>query len=355
MATQIQYDAQVEHPRDHRVDALIDGTVVEVRFEPKESSRLRGAFMEMAQIAMSKDVRSVLLVIVEPVITDDRIRAEWESAKGVMRGEVRDRLAVVVIRQGQYSGFPDTPPQEMRPLIEEVIQNVAARTRFRHPRYLGTYHDILHILIHQWLRRTGPVQIQWLAAAAGCTYPTVATALERLKHCLHRTSDRRVELRYFPREEWARLVANSDDVRMTARFVDTSGQPRSAESLLRRLERLKREDLAIGGVWGAKHYFPDLDLVGHPRLDISLHCPRREVDWSFVQQLDPALTRAKSRDESPRLVVHLVHRAESLFEKDKSGNYWADPVECLLDLHESRLEPQAQEFLNSFRALTDKE
>ena len=42
----------------------------------------------------------------------------------------------------------------------------------------------------------------------------------------------------------------------------------------------------------------------------------------------------------------IIRRKDSLFETNPLGIAWADPVECLLDLHEMRLEPQALEFLN---------
>jgi hypothetical protein len=157
-------------------------------------------------------------------------------------------------------------------------------------------------------------------------------------------------LRVFPRDEWARLVALADEVRGTVRFVDQSGQRRAPESLLRRLQQLQRDDIAVGGVWGAKHYHAALDLVGNPRLDVSIHSPNKAANLDFVAQLDPALARAARRAQAPSLVVHVVRRAASLFERDGSGGLWADPVECLLDLHEARLEDQALEFLRSFPA-----
>jgi hypothetical protein len=48
-------------------------------------------------------------------------------------------------------------------------------------------------------------------------------------------------------------------------------RPRSPEVLLQRLSELNRSDIAVGGVLGARHYFPGLDLVGTPRLDLVVH------------------------------------------------------------------------------------
>ena len=187
----------------------------------------------------------------------------------------------------------------------------------------------------------------------GC-YPTVREALRRLGSVIKRQSDRRFELAYFPRDEWSGLVAVSNQARSTVRFADRSGQPRSPEAHLRRLEKLRVPNLAVAGVFGAKHFYPDLDLVGSPRLDLSFHCPGRHADLSFVERLDPALAKTEDTREPVSLVLHFVRRGTSLFELRPDGLLWADPVECLLELHDARLEPQAREFLNSFPAARGK-
>lgn len=45
------------------------------------------------------------------------------------------------------------------------------------------------------------------------------------------------------------------------------------------------------------------------------------------------------------IVVHTLYRAKPFFTETKDGTLYADEVECLLDLHEARLEQQALEFL----------
>jgi hypothetical protein len=171
-----------------------------------------------------------------------------------------------------------------------------------------------------------------------------ASVLEKLEKYLIRHSDRRVELKAFPKDEWSRLVANADKVRQTLRFSDHSGQPRSIESLVSRFERVRTDDIAVGGVLGTRRLFPGLDLIGTPRLDLTIHCPTRKPELRFLRQLDPALKPAHY-DAPARLVIHTLRYPHSFFEKAPDGSVWADPVECLLDLHEMRLESQAAEFL----------
>jgi hypothetical protein len=205
------------------------------------------------------------------------------------------------------------------------------------------------LLLHRLLTSGEPVTSEWLARTAGCSYPAVARALRPLGSLLERRSDRSVVLRWFPKEEFARLVAVADRARSTVRFADQSGQPRSVESHLHRLEKLNPPSLAIGGVLGAKHYYPELDLVGTPRLDLSLHCPGQRMNLDFVEKLDPALKRVEDPLAPANLVVHAMRQADAQFIPRDGGLAWADPVECLFDLHEARLEMQAAQFLEALQ------
>jgi hypothetical protein len=189
------------------------------------------------------------------------------------------------------------------------------------------------------------VTLHWLGVTAGYSYPTVANAIANLGSLIERRSDRRIFLRWMPRDQIARMVAISDTARGTVRFVDRSSQPRTPEEHLRRLETLRlSQNLAIGGVLGARHYFPNLDLVGTPRLDLSQHGGGWHPDLRFIEKLNPALKRVDDPLEPATVVVHQIGHAKSLFTSRDEGLQWADPVECLLDLYEARLDAQANQF-----------
>jgi hypothetical protein len=204
-------------------------------------------------------------------------------------------------------------------------------------------------LLLEWLKGDKPITAEYLTRSSGYSYPTVAKVLQSLGSLVERQSDRRVSLRWFPKDEFARMLATSDRARSVVRFTDRSGQPRPFESHLRRLEKLDPPRVAIGGVLGAKHYVPDLDLVGIPRLDISLHCPGQQMDLWFIDELDPALKRVSDPLEPASLVVHAVRHENPYFEARENGLSWADPVECLMDLNEARLEKQAVQFLDALQ------
>jgi hypothetical protein len=339
----LQYERRLSESPLLQVDAQYGNTILEVRHDIKEVKRLRGTFLEMAEFAAADLEKKVVLILPEPLVSDERIREEWTAFTGVVRTELLPRLIITIRRGSEYIGIPEAPAAHLHPVIDEVIQHIAAKVS-RTPRGSETYYDILRILIHQWMRQAGPMTAKWIGDTAGCSYPTVAAALDRLEKYLTRQADRRVELRSFPRDEWSRFVANADHIRGTRRYADRSGQPRSIDSLLTRVQRAKPKGVAIGGVPGAKRFFAALDLVGTPRLDLTIQSRRREPDLGFLRQLDPALYPAE-KDEPARLVVHLLHQPVVFFETDAAGALWADPVECLLDLHELRLEAQATDFL----------
>ncbi len=210
---------------------------------------------------------------------------------------------------------------------------------------------ILKLLIHRWLTSGGAVTADWLAKTGGCSYPAVARALRPLGGLVERTSNRRIVLRWFPKDEFARLVAVSDRARSTVRFADPSGQPRSIEAHIRRLEEIAPPGLAIGGVLGALHSFPALNIVGSPRLDLSVHCPGKHLNLDFIKALDPALKPVTDPLQPATLVIHAVRHADPLFVPRQEGLAWADPVECLLDLHEARLDMQASQFLDHLQSI----
>jgi len=287
-----------------------------------------------------------LLVLPGLELTQKRLMVEQEKALKAFRPEIIQRFHLVLVERGEYINLPARFSSSDKMRLDQLIKEQTVRYGERLPRIDG-YYVILKLLVFQWLKNEPPVTAKWLSDKSGYSYPTVAKALTRLADGIKKHSDRRIELKSFPRDEWARLLAVSDQVRSTTRFIDVSGQPRPAGALMRRLRETGRSDIAIGGVHGARRYYPELDLVGSPRLDLIVHCPLGAVNLDFVNRLDPGLARVEGAGKPAHLAVHVVRSRDSFFEKGKDDLFWADPVECLLDLHDERLEPQALEFLNN--------
>ena len=305
---------------------------------------VRTALLQLAYAMRERPETAGFLVLPEVGVTRKRLEEEWRLAASVLRPDLLQRVTICIGEEDRFIGIPRDPDAET-----QVILSKAVRAEYPLASSPVTRSDsnfvITKVLLHQWLTDGKAVTTNWLAKTSGYSYPTVASTLHHLGSLIERESDRRIRLRSFPREEFARMLAVSDRARSTVRFADLSGQSRSVESHLRRLEKLGPANVGIGGVLGAKHYHSDLDLVGTPRLDISLHCPGKQMDLHLIETLDPALKRVEDPRAPANLVVHAVHHAESLFRPREDGLSWADPVECLLDLYEARLEAQANEFL----------
>lgn len=286
------------------------------------------------------------LLLPRPGITRARLDEEWRRAAAILQTEILHRVAICIPTENdRFDGVPAPPPEDVVRWLGELVQREAAQPADRLQRVDYEF-VIVKLLIHQWLTRRRPVATSWLSTAAGCSYPTVARVLKSLGNLVERQSDRSVSLAYFPRPEFARLVANSERQRSTIRFVDRSGQPRTPGEHLRRLEALQPVGVAIGGVLGARHYLPGLDLVGTPRLDLSIHCPGRRVDLGLIRSLDPALHREDDPQRPANVVVHAVRHADPLFSPREGGLAWADPVECILDLYEARLDAQGAQLID---------
>ena len=221
----LRFECPIENFPGFRADAVLGDTVFEVIVESKDARRLRTALIEMARVATADNVRRVILVLEEPTITESRLHAEWKGAASVIRPEIFARLSLAIHQSGKWTGIPVPPAPDELSVLEEILQHEISRRPISASRSSEAHHEILRILVHQWLLGKGPIAVNSLMEISGTSHPTVARALERFDHYLKRHSDRSVELRIFPREDWARLLAVSDDVRGTVKRSTSPGGP----------------------------------------------------------------------------------------------------------------------------------
>ena len=326
----------------YRPDFRLDDTNIEVKSDIHSFRNLRAALLQLAYYIAEAPKERGVLVLTNPRITDTALRKEWRMVELSLRPEILMRLDLAVRRKGEIVTITGKLPASLASQLPEYVEQEARSTLYRAPQ---SSHAILLVLLNQWLLRKGPMTTQWLIQTVGCSYPTAAIALRRLKHAIKRLSDRRLQLWGFPMEEWQHVVANREHAQPTLHYADRSRQRRGAESLLHRASSLDRDDIAVGGVIAARHYYPEFDLRGTPRLDLTLHSPDGRADLSFVENIDPALERTSGTDEPAVLAVHVLRRHAPLFEANGDGLPWVDPVATLLGLYDARLEPQANELL----------
>lgn len=109
------------------------------------------------------------------------------------------------------------------------------------------------------------------------------------------------------------------------------------------MAKLHMDDIAEGGVLGAKQYFPGFDISGSVRLDLSVQGHTKAVELHFMRRLNAVLIETDDLLEKPAVAVHFLGgRAHSSFDC-RGDNVWADPLECPADLYELQLGSQVDE------------
>lgn len=339
-----RFEIPVDEISDLRADAVLGDTVFQVLTRLRDLRRLRAALLELARCTAENKNRQCILLLDNPAITELRIHEEWVGFQRVLKTDIQSRLGLIISSEGAEAVIMGNMKVGVLDAVEAVLEHVRRQGQRPVKRSSEAFFDILRVLLVHWVRRTGPITVMELGKQAGFSYPTIASGLKRVEQDLLRHSDRKVELHRFPRDAWFALVAQSSIVRWSVGYVDRSGRPRSPAILQDRLRELRRGDVAVSGVLGARHYVPGLDITGAPRLDLVHHTERPHVTHDWILKLDPALKPA-GRGEAPHVVVHTLIRPEPCFMAEGDGTLWADEIECLLDLHAARLEPQALEFL----------
>lgn len=318
-------------------------TIIEVKSDIHSFRNLRAALLQLAYYIAEAPQKHGVLVLTNPRITDAALQKEWRLVRLCLRPEILKRLALAVRREEEVFTIAGKLPTNLASQLPQSVDQEAGIQRYPAPQSTDA---VLLVLLNQWFLRKGPMTTQWLIQAVGCSYPTAANALRRLERAIKRFSDRRFQLWGFPLDQWQRLVANRERAHPTVRYVDRSRQRRGAESLLHSASGLGRRDIAVGGVIAARHYYPEFDLRGTPRLDLTLHSPDGRADLSFVENIDPALECAAGPDEPTVLAVHVLRRQVPFFATNDESLPWADPVATLLGLYDARLESQATGLLD---------
>ena len=324
---------------------------------------LRGSLLELAYHLHDRTdfEEKALIVLVDSKISSARLMDELQRFRRITRGEIGSRihLARFQSKDQLFEAFDAVTklPSGLPDLIFRKIAKEASRSSGSAAP--SAQHAVTGQLVRAWLANSRKLSSTELQELVGASYPTVANALKQLeaKGLLDRNTDRSVALRHLPLEEWQHWLVSAVQARRSVAFIDPTRAGRSPAKMAERLFKLGRDNVAVGGVLGARHFYPQLDIAGEPRLDITLH---NSTDVSFVRRLDAGLRQA-APSEKPSLIVHFTSGSHPPFVSSPEG-IWADPLECLVDLYEMGLYTQAQEFLEqllrkhrnpdaSFRAL----
>lgn len=333
------------------LDYESDNLIGEVKYGLRAVPLIRSAILQLAD-ALSKNVaHRGFLLLVDSHISKERIDEEWTLIQRTINPDIAERLGIYLQQGEMVRGWPADPDEELSAHLQRAVKSESTQAGIRLPK-TDNFSVILKILLLNWLgptsRKPEVLTMKRLGELAGCSYPTVASSINRLEGFLEQTYSEGIKLRRFPNDEWHAMILGADKIRATQRFVDRSGQPRRPQFLLDRLAEMHLDHVGVGGVPGALAVYPDLNITGSPRLDICVHAPGKVADIAFVKKLDPALEPADNPMEPAQVVIHFVRSDHSYFEQHLPGINRASWVECMLDLHEMRLNAQADEWLHQW-------
>jgi len=332
--------------KDNRMaDALLDKSIFEYKARVNDLRLVQSTILNLAKILSELPDYACVFIIDGTRISKSRLWDEWQSLYKLLQPSILNRLRMVVFAKGSIiEKFGELNNDEIDALVE--IREKLSKNSFENLNHKkDALFEILRVLLVHWFRRLGSLQLSQLEQISGYSYPTVARTLNKLDDYLIRYSDRSVELKSFPQRNWLKLITTSDEKRLV--FGYWAYRPKSMEDIIRRVQERHENDIAFGGIIGARYYLPSINLIGIHRLDLTV------LKWDslkieiLIQELDPGLKKIE-RGTLPQVVVHNLTRAESLFNQGEIFNI-ADEVECLLDLHEARLESPFSELLEHFK------
>ena len=302
---------------------------------------LRDLLLEVAYALESQRDRASICLLPNCGFTQRRLNQEFDQFSRILVDGLGQRLRVLSL--GSTSDLPRIlagaySAQSLRDLQRQVDQALNTKPTS------SSQEAVVGMLLHRWVHRLKPIRIPELAVLSGASVPTTYAALKKLDpQSWMRDEDRGIALTRFSAQAWKQWLTACADV-TKARFVDRSGSPRSPKKLADLVRKLGRDDIAIGGVLSAMHYFPDLDMTVAPHLDLVVH-GNMQADLSFVEQLDPGLVRDDAAVETAHVIVHYLNRPNALFEI-QNGVVWAGVLECLVHLWNSEFMHQVEQLIN---------
>jgi len=342
---EINYNVQVNDARLTCVDALLNKSIFEYKARVNDLRLIQSTILQIARMLSELPDHTCVLIIDQTRISQARLRDEWQSLLKLIQPAILERIRMVIFSKGSIlEQFGDLQDHEINALneIREKLNQIPLDNRHRKQ---DAFFEILRILLVFWFRGSGPLKVSKLGQLSGFSYPTIASVINKLDDKIIRHSDRSVELRSFPQNDWVKFLTKSEEIRPA--FGYWAYRPKSMEDILKRLMERTDHTLALGGIVGARHYYPGIDLVGIHRLDLSV------LNWNIaeiellIRELDPGLKKSEP-GTIPQVAVHKITRPEPLFINGKTFKI-ADEVECLLDLNEARLETPFFELLEHFK------
>ncbi len=287
---------------------------------------------------------SGLCVIVDSRISGDRLRAELDRFRTIVRPDLGPQLYLAAAKDGEVmyldGEIPETSQAFAKALSDAVREGSAAAGATR-----ITRQQVKAALVERALCSLPPLTMADLRRQTGASYQTADAALLELQKLGVVTGERDgpILLHGLRPLVLRKLADEHATARKSVRFVDPSGNARAPSAMADRLMLLRSkrgmDRVAISGVLGASGHFPDLNITAAPRLDLCVY----DGDQRFVDKLDAGLLRIDDQSLKPVLVLHIQRdcRPPQIVDKEPA---LAARLDCLADLEDLGLQAEAEEF-----------
>jgi len=323
---------------------------------------IRGALLALAYALRDEDMRGTndarghaACVVVDSRLSLPRLMHELRQLQDLLDPQFAHRIHILIHERlpgEQAHGFQGTLaplPTELRDWLGLLVEKERAPgwSQTTSPRLV-----LVGILAEQLLRNALPTTLKDLQDASQASYPTVSAVIKDFKSrgLLERAGERGVRLRPLNASEWIGMAQEFARLRKPHLFTDPTGHDQPA-NLAVRLQRLRSagklpQDTRIGGVLGAAHYFPALDISAAPRLDVSATMDPAEL----AHLLDAGLTTKDLPEQRVDLAVRVfpalllpmkTHDGEGPAGSDRP--VFASEFECLADIVEMGYVSEAAE------------
>lgn len=268
-------------------------------------------------------------------LTEERMNAEITQFRRLLDGSLATRLHIVRAQAGRITGALDTPGEFQAWALDLLRGESTSQTRLMPAQQL-----VVSALAQMRMANATPSAIKDLQAECQASYPTVAKALKTLAgRGLLEDMQRGQGVRFRPLDasEWMDLATDHARHRQVVLYADPTRLTTPSRLAIHALQLLARNGLPrstrIGGVVGAAHHFPLLDITAPCRLDITAPA---DPDY-IADTIDAGLVRTQAAKRDAVVAIHLEPIRTS-----QPGPY-AGWLECLADLIELGYIAQARE------------
>lgn len=338
---------EAKHAIERNLESVVgDRFVLKLSVKLSGARELRERFFDMAIKLLAEPKKKGIYIIFEPEMTNNRIRNEAEKFESMFQESILKRLTVISIsfneaKQAEciQTRFFSATDFE----IEDVLPDLVVKLR-EVPKEPQVDYDffIKKLLVLKSLTHPEFVSRDWIKKTVGCSYSPIDRTIDSLGALLERNLSRKLRLKYVSEDLLSELALRGPKARSTKRFSFGFGPKPSPQDWFDRLGNGDHPEIVMGGILGALVYFPDLDIAGTPRIDLSIQSIK-QVNYSVLDDLFPGLEEIKDPSLPCDVVVHSQHHSDP-FPRTYQKKGVADEVECLLDLFEQNLKTEGHQF-----------